>query len=90
MKTIRTSDQEMEKAIAYAVTVFSNKRKAMHWLSRPRAELHGQTPLDALQNPKPTRRLCACWVELITVFLPKSIITINTDKTIPFVLILDV
>ena len=52
MKTNRTSDQDMEQAIAYAVNVFGNKRKAMHWLSRPRAELHGQAPLDALQSPE--------------------------------------
>lgn len=51
MKTISTSDQDMEQAITYAVSVFGNKRKAMHWLSRPRVELHGQAPLDALQCP---------------------------------------
>jgi putative toxin-antitoxin system antitoxin component (TIGR02293 family) len=52
MMSSRTSDQDMEQAITYAVSVFGNKRKAMHWLSRPRAELHGLAPLDALQSPE--------------------------------------
>ena len=40
------------EVIVYAVEVFSNPEKALRWLSSPRYELHGKTPISVIHEDK--------------------------------------